>query len=146
MFVGEKKKKNDNNNGECLCVSEYVLVCVCVCVNSPTYCLTCFIVTITVRSLLDGKLYASLDYESRFLGKEVIGLFANRFGKSIMAVGLSVYTAQGNNKGLDNYLPLVSGLFALMWFGASYRLTQRIPAPVLADSGTTNPDDKDKKE
>jgi ATP/ADP translocase len=36
------------------------------------------------------KVYTTLDYESRYFGKEVVGLVANRFGKSVSALGLAI--------------------------------------------------------
>lgn len=37
----------------------------------------------SVRRLLDEMLFVPLDFESRFLGKELIGVFGYRFGKSL---------------------------------------------------------------
>jgi ATP/ADP translocase len=70
--------------------------------------------------------YVSLDYESQFLGKEIIGLTVNRFGKSIMALttacfGLSVI----------DHLRSSLVLVAFLWLIATYRLVR------LFDVGTS---------
>jgi len=44
----------------------------------------------SLRVAANETLYVSLDYESRYLGKKVISLIAGKFGKSAMAVALSV--------------------------------------------------------
>jgi ATP/ADP translocase len=67
----------------------------------------------------------SLDYESRFLGKEIIGLTVNRFGKSIMALACF-----GLSLDLD-YLRSALALVAFLWLIATYRLIR------LVDVGTS---------
>jgi ATP/ADP translocase len=67
----------------------------------------------------------SLDYESRFLGKEIIGLTVNRFGKSIMALACF-----GLSLDLD-YLRSALALVAFLWLIATYRLVR------LVDVGTS---------
>jgi ATP/ADP translocase len=47
----------------------------------------------SVRNVVNEMVYQPLDFESRYLGKEVIGVFANRFGKSGMSLLLSLATA-----------------------------------------------------
>eukprot|EP00543_Licmophora_paradoxa_P006707 CAMPEP_0202444332 /NCGR_PEP_ID=MMETSP1360-20130828/3453_1 /ASSEMBLY_ACC=CAM_ASM_000848 /TAXON_ID=515479 /ORGANISM="Licmophora paradoxa, Strain CCMP2313" /LENGTH=422 /DNA_ID=CAMNT_0049060305 /DNA_START=72 /DNA_END=1337 /DNA_ORIENTATION=- len=59
----------------------------------------------SLRGVSNEMVYASLDYESRFVGKEVIGLFANRLGKSSMAVVLSILTASVPSSYLHGILP-----------------------------------------
>jgi len=76
----------------------------------------------SLRGVANEMVYASLDYESRFIGKEIIGLFANRFGKSLMAVMLSVYTGQ-SFVGVETQLVWGSTLFSIFWLVASYRLS-----------------------
>lgn len=80
----------------------------------------------SLRGVSNEMVYASLDYESRFVGKEVIGLFANRFGKSSMAIILSLLTAYVPSSTLHKILPFGASCFALMWVFASYRLTDKI--------------------
>ena len=43
----------------------------------------------SLRNILAELVYVPLDFESRYVGKEIIAVFANRFGKSGMALILS---------------------------------------------------------
>lgn len=47
----------------------------------------------SLRNVVNEMVYQPLDFESRYVGKEVIGVFANRFGKSGMSMILSFMTA-----------------------------------------------------
>jgi ATP/ADP translocase len=68
------------------------------------------------------QVYVSLDYESRFLGKEIIGLTVNRFGKSLMAL-----TTAGFGLSLDlDYVRSALALVALLWLVATYRLVRLV--------------------
>jgi len=49
----------------------------------------------SLRNVVNEMVYQPLDFESRYLGKEVIGVFANRFGKSGMSMILSFLTPLG---------------------------------------------------
>ncbi len=49
----------------------------------------------SLRNVVNEMVYQPLDFESRYLGKEVIGVFANRFGKSGMSMILSLLTPMG---------------------------------------------------
>lgn len=49
----------------------------------------------SLRNVVNEMVYQPLDFESRYLGKEVIGVFANRFGKSGMSLILSFLTPLG---------------------------------------------------
>lgn len=49
----------------------------------------------SLRNVVNEMVYQPLDFESRYLGKEVIGVFANRFGKSGMSIILSFLTPLG---------------------------------------------------
>jgi ATP/ADP translocase len=69
----------------------------------------------------------SLDYESQFLGKEIIGLTVNRFGKSIMALTTACF---GLSVDLD-HLRASLVFVAFLWFIATYRLVR------LFDVGTS---------
>jgi ATP/ADP translocase len=44
----------------------------------------------SIRNVVNEMVYQPLDFESRYLGKEVIGVFANRFGKSGMSILISL--------------------------------------------------------
>jgi len=47
----------------------------------------------SLRSVLYAMVYQPLDFESRFVGKEIIGVFGSRFGKSGMSLLLSGLTS-----------------------------------------------------
>lgn len=66
------------------------------------------------------QVYGSLDYESRFFGKEIISLFANRFGKSTTAVALAVLSSLMPTFG--SMAPIILLFGDAIWLGASYRL------------------------
>lgn len=71
------------------------------------------------------QVYVSLDYESRFVGKEIIGLFVNRVGKSAMAIGLSLVTNWfGQSK--DQWFVQALSVSSLLWLFASYPLAQPV--------------------
>lgn len=79
----------------------------------------------SVRGVVVEMLYMSLDYESRFFGKEVIGLFVDRLGKSSTAVVLSVVTnVFGQSPELDKAFVQALSVSSLMWLFASYPLAQ----------------------
>ncbi|KAL3907125.1 MAG: hypothetical protein SGILL_008998 [Bacillariaceae sp.] len=46
----------------------------------------------SIRNVANEMVYQPLDFDARYLGKEVIGVFANRFGKSGMSLILSGFT------------------------------------------------------
>jgi ATP/ADP translocase len=69
--------------------------------------------------------FASLDYESRFIGKQKINLFANRLGKSAMAITLfllATYLGKEDSE-LSRILVLGSNLIACIWLIATIQLT-----------------------
>lgn len=47
----------------------------------------------SVRNVANEMVYQPLDFDARYLGKEVIGVFANRFGKSGASMVLSALTS-----------------------------------------------------
>jgi ATP/ADP translocase len=49
----------------------------------------------SLRNVVNEMVYQPLDFDSRYLGKEVIGVFANRFGKSGMSMILSLLAPLG---------------------------------------------------
>jgi ATP/ADP translocase len=77
----------------------------------------------SLRGAANEMLYVSLDYESRYLGKKVISLVAGKFGKSAMAVGLSVaMMVFGERSDIMWYLLATAVLFSLLWLFSSIRL------------------------
>ena len=68
----------------------------------------------------------SLDYESRFVGKEIIGVFFNRFGRSTMAVALSLAANLLESDVLsDKFFVQALSVSSLLWFYLSYPLSQK---------------------
>jgi len=49
--------------------------------------------SLTFHFLSLSKVYGSLDYDSRFFGKEIVSLFANRLGRSGSAVILAILSS-----------------------------------------------------
>ena len=80
----------------------------------------------SARRMLDEMVFVPLDFESRFVGKEVIGVFGYRFGKSIMSLSLSGLTALFGNFGIQEY-SIISALVNLGWFKVSWDLSNYVP-------------------
>lgn len=80
----------------------------------------------SVRRMLDELVYVPLDYESRFVGKEVIGVFGYRFGKSSMSLVLSVLTAVFGDFTLQDLSWLCSGA-SFLWLTCAWRLSNVVP-------------------
>ncbi|KAL7512012.1 hypothetical protein ACHAXN_008999 [Cyclotella atomus] len=77
----------------------------------------------SLRGAANEMLYASLDYESRYLGKKVISLVAGKFGKSAMAVGLSIaMMVYGDRTDVMWYLLATAVVFSFVWLFSSMRL------------------------
>ncbi len=83
----------------------------------------------SLRGAANEMLYVSLDYESRYLGKKVISLIAGKFGKSAMAVALSlVMVMYGENGEMMWYLLATATVFTFLWLLASASLHALIEA------------------
>lgn len=77
----------------------------------------------SLRGAANEMLYVSLDYESRYLGKKVISLVAGKFGKSAMAVGLSIaMMVYGDRTDVMWYLLATAVVFSFVWLFSSMRL------------------------
>jgi ATP/ADP translocase len=78
------------------------------------------------------QLYVTLDYESRFIGKEIINLFANRLGKSGTAICLFLITTQleQDESKLEKFLTLGSNLVGVLWLCSSLSLTKLLRTKV----------------
>ena len=91
----------------------------------------------SVRRMLDEMVYVPLDYESRFLGKEVIGVLGYRFGKSGASLALSAITSSffggGGGamgvRGLSHFATAATGL----WLVAAWRLSNLVPTKEEAE-------------
>ncbi|KAL7502869.1 hypothetical protein ACHAWX_000542 [Stephanocyclus meneghinianus] len=80
----------------------------------------------SVRRMLDEMVYVPLDYESRYLGKEVIGVLGYRFGKSAASLLLSALTSSFGVIGLRELSYFTTGAAAL-WMGTAWRLSNLVP-------------------
>jgi ATP/ADP translocase len=80
----------------------------------------------SARRLLDEMVFVPLDFESRFVGKEVIGVFGYRFGKSLMSLGLSGLTYLFGDFGIQEY-SVLGALANLYWFRAAWSLSNEVP-------------------
>jgi len=81
------------------------------------------------RGAANEMLYVSLDYESRYLGKKVISLIAGKFGKSAMAVALSlVMVMYGDHSDMLWYLMATATVFTFLWLFSSMSLHSLIEA------------------
>jgi len=67
-----------------------------------------------------------LDFESRYLGKEVIGVFGNRLGKSGISLTLSLITSTFGNLGLQG-LSRLSTVLSVLWMYYAVRLSSVVP-------------------
>lgn len=83
------------------------------------------IIEYSLRGQVTEMVFASLDYESRFVGKQKIGLIANRFGKSITAVSLFLVATYYNDDESEQYHILVIGsnIAACLWLLTTINLT-----------------------
>jgi len=72
------------------------------------------------------KLYIPLDFESRYLGKEIIGVLATRFGKSGMSLLLSLCSFLLGPSFDSRKMSVLSFLLGSLWLAASLRLASFI--------------------
>jgi ATP/ADP translocase len=86
-----------------------------------------------------------LDFESRYLGKEVIGVFGNRLGKSGMSFALSLITSIFGNLGPQGLSFLSTGA-SVLWLIYAFRLSSVIPLTKISiSSHQINESDMKKK-
>eukprot|EP00579_Thalassiosira_antarctica_P023280 CAMPEP_0201989418 /NCGR_PEP_ID=MMETSP0904-20121228/92846_1 /ASSEMBLY_ACC=CAM_ASM_000553 /TAXON_ID=420261 /ORGANISM="Thalassiosira antarctica, Strain CCMP982" /LENGTH=491 /DNA_ID=CAMNT_0048543643 /DNA_START=470 /DNA_END=1945 /DNA_ORIENTATION=- len=84
----------------------------------------------SLRNILAEMAYVPLSFEARFKGKEIIAVFANRFGKSGMALILSgLHFSSGGGVGLSGLT-----LFATLgWLTSAVNLSKLIPSKEEAE-------------
>jgi ATP:ADP antiporter, AAA family len=87
----------------------------------------------SVRSVVFAMAFQPLDFESRFVGKEVIGVLGSRFGKSGMSIILSGLTALGFTSNIRGLIYLAMGAVSL-WFSSTMWLSFLIPSKEKAQS------------
>lgn len=80
----------------------------------------------SARRMLDEMVFVPLDFESRYVGKEIIGVFGYRFGKSLMSLFLSGLTTTMGNFGLHQ-LSILSSLVACGWMQTAWSLSKYVP-------------------
>eukprot|EP00979_Chaetoceros_neogracilis_P017376 scaffold10209_cov233-Chaetoceros_neogracile.AAC.6 len=76
---------------------------------------TVMVMEFSIRRMLDEMVYVPLDFESRFLGKEIISVFGYRFGKSGMSLALS-------------------GGAAFLWLTAAWNVSNRVLSRAEAET------------
>jgi len=86
----------------------------------------------SARRMLDEMIFVPLDFESRFVGKEVIGVFGYRFGKSLMSLLLSGLATLDENFGLQK-LSILSNAVCFTWMGTAWRLSNLVPTRAEAE-------------
>jgi len=90
------------------------------------------ILEFSVRRMLDEMVYVPLDYESRFVGKEVISVLGYRFGKSASSLVLSAITHTLGIGGLRE-LSYFTTAAAALWLGTAWRLSNFVPTRAEAE-------------
>mmetsp|Transcript_8339 Transcript_8339/g.20593 ORF Transcript_8339/g.20593 Transcript_8339/m.20593 type:complete len:565 (+) Transcript_8339:156-1850(+) len=80
----------------------------------------------SARRMLDEMVYVPLDFESRFLGKEIIGVFGYRFGKSMISLSLSAMTSIMGQFNLQS-LSILADLAAVTWAKTAWNLSSLVP-------------------
>jgi len=93
------------------------------------------VIDYSLRNVLNEMIYVPLDFDSRYLGKEVIGVFGNRFGKSGISLVLSGLGYVFGSFGLSELTKMTS-VVGTIWLYSAYRLSNYIP--------NTSADDKKK--
>ena len=93
----------------------------------------------SLRGQASEMVWVMLDYESRFLGKELINLFANRLGKSMTAICLFLLTIylekpddvdaadSSSQHDVRRFAVNASIVFAVLWLLCTIRVTTLIP-------------------
>mmetsp|Transcript_17988 Transcript_17988/g.39227 ORF Transcript_17988/g.39227 Transcript_17988/m.39227 type:complete len:571 (-) Transcript_17988:160-1872(-) len=80
----------------------------------------------SARRMLDEMVYVPLDFESRFLGKEIIGVFGYRFGKSCISLSLTALTSIFGQFDLQS-LSVLADLAAMSWVKTAWNLSSLVP-------------------
>lgn len=95
----------------------------------------------SLRNILAELVYVPLDFESRYVGKEIIAVFGNRFGKSGMALILSGlnFIRGGSGGGLSGLALAIS----FGWWGSALSLSSLVPSKQEAEQLVAERDRKD---
>mmetsp|Transcript_4871 Transcript_4871/g.10348 ORF Transcript_4871/g.10348 Transcript_4871/m.10348 type:complete len:534 (-) Transcript_4871:299-1900(-) len=97
----------------------------------------------SIRTVVYVMVYQPLDFESRYVGKEIIGVFGSRFGKSGMSLLVSALTAIGWTT-LPGLCRLSFGAVAL-WQCSTVWLSQYIPSQQEAQAAAMEQRKESKK-
>ena len=87
----------------------------------------------SARRMLDEMVYVPLDFESRYVGKEIIGVFGYRFGKSAMSLSLSALTSLFGNFNLQQ-LSILSNVAAIVWAKSTWNMSNLVPTRSEAEA------------
>jgi len=85
----------------------------------------------SARRMLDEMVYVPLDFDSRYVGKEVIGVLGYRFGKSGTSLAVSALTSQ-LNFGLSE-LSRLTCVASLVWAKCTWSLSNLVPTKAEAE-------------
>ena len=98
----------------------------------------------SARRMLDEMVYVPLDFESRFLGKEIIGVFGYRFGKSCISLSLSALTSMFGQFDLQS-LSVMADLAAVTWAKMAWNLSSLVPTKKEAQGSYDKASKNEKK-
>ena len=115
-------------------------------VLTAAYC-TGKILDYSLRGVIYVMAYQHQDYESRYVGKEIVGVFGSRFGKSGMSLILSALTMVGWT-GLPQLLQYSLGS-SVAWLSSTWWLSSLLPTKAEAQAmveARQKGDEKKKKE
>jgi ATP/ADP translocase len=75
------------------------------------------------------QIYVELDFESRYIGKEIINLLANRLGKSVIAASLAIasYMVGEDEQVLSLGFFICCHAFSWAWLYVSLKLSTLQP-------------------
>jgi len=80
----------------------------------------------SARRMLDEMVYVPLDFQSRYIGKEVVGVLAYRMGKSSTSLLLSALTTLFGNFNIQRLSILSTGA-SVLWLKAAWDLSRLVP-------------------
>jgi hypothetical protein len=101
----------------------------------------------SLRNILAEMAYMPLSFDARFKGKEIVAVFANRFGKSGMALILSgLHFSSGSKVGLSGLSLAVS----VAWLSSVVCLSNLIPSKeeaeqLVAERNKSDDDNRERK-
>jgi ATP/ADP translocase len=79
----------------------------------------------SIRGTLMEMVFVTLDYESVFFGKEIIGLVANRLGKGVMAIFLAgIMSLAANRRDMMDNLHQLLVVISFAWFYVTFNMTK----------------------